>query len=109
MLGSFRTWARAVAADHPEVVRIGCFGSYARGDYGPASDLDVLIEVTESPHARWFDRPLDFPMPREVPVGVELFVYTSDELERMRVDSSAWLRHVLAEMVWVSSARGGGS
>lgn len=45
VLDAARDWARRLRAAHPEVIGIGCFGSYARGDYTPGSDLDVLIEV----------------------------------------------------------------
>jgi predicted nucleotidyltransferase len=39
---------------HPEVVRVGYFGSYARGDWGVGSDLDLIIIVDRSdePFAR---------------------------------------------------------
>lgn len=88
-------------ARHPEVIRVGCFGSYARDEYGPASDLDICIEVSESPKARWFDRAVDLPATSLIPVGVEMFVYTSDEIERMQRESSPWLERILAEMIWV--------
>ena len=41
-------WAEKVTRDRPEVVRIGFFGSYARGDWGVGSDLDLLFIVAES-------------------------------------------------------------
>ena len=31
------------------VIEIGVFGSYARGEQGPDSDLDILIELTDPP------------------------------------------------------------
>ncbi len=96
-----RRWAPSLASEHPGVVRIGCFGSYARGDHSPASDLDVFIEVASSHHRRWFDRPLDFSTPCNTPVGMELFIYTTSELERMRSENSAWLKQILSEMLWV--------
>ncbi|MBI4603742.1 MAG: nucleotidyltransferase domain-containing protein [Planctomycetes bacterium] len=88
-------------AARPEVVRIGYFGSYARGDYVPASDLDVVVEVRESPHARWFDRPADFPHPSEVPLGVDLFIYTTEDIARMEREGSGWWRRVVSEVAWV--------
>lgn len=35
-------WARCQAATHPELVAVGIFGSYGRGDAGVGSDLDLL-------------------------------------------------------------------
>lgn len=101
VLAAFREWAGGLRARHPEVVRVGCFGSYARDDHGPASDLDVFVEVAESRRARWFDRPLDLPGTDAIPVGTELFVYTSDEIGQMQRDSSAWLARIMAEMIWI--------
>lgn len=101
VLGALRLWAAELRAARPEVVRVGFFGSYARGDYLPASDLDVLVEVTSSQHTRWWDRPVDFAPVRSIPVGVELFIYTSDEILRMQQEKSTWLHRILAEAVWV--------
>ena len=42
-----RRWAGELAARHPEVVRIGYFGSYARDDWGVGSDLDLIAIVKE--------------------------------------------------------------
>lgn len=36
-------WARRLAAEQPSVVAVACIGSYARGDAGFGSDLDVVI------------------------------------------------------------------
>src|SRR2546426_10283021 len=41
---ALRLWAEE-AARIPELVRVGYFGSYARGDWGVGSDLDVVLIV----------------------------------------------------------------
>jgi uncharacterized protein len=46
-----RRWAERMAAAHPEIVALGYFGSYARGDWGPGSDLDVVVVVESSDEA----------------------------------------------------------
>ena len=51
---AFRLWAQQMAQTRTDVVRIGYFGSYARGDWGVGSDLDVVIVVERS--ERPFDR-----------------------------------------------------
>jgi predicted nucleotidyltransferase len=74
-------WADAVLTADPEVRRIGYFGSYARGDWGVGSDLDVLMLVARSSEpferraARWDTTGL--------PVPVDLLVYTTEEWERL--------------------------
>lgn len=53
---------------HPEVVRVGDLGSYARGDWGVGSDLDLIIIVDQSDDpferraARW--DATELPVPR---------------------------------------------
>ena len=45
-----RSWSIEQALRRPELKRIGYFGSYARGDWGVGSDLDliaVLVEVVQ--------------------------------------------------------------
>ena len=39
------------------------FGSYARGDHTPASDVDLLVVLRESGDRPW-ERPLALPAPR---------------------------------------------
>ena len=54
VLRAFREWTATVTRTRPEVERIGCIGSYARGDWGVGSDLDVVIVVGQAalPFAR---------------------------------------------------------
>jgi predicted nucleotidyltransferase len=48
VLALARDTAARIAAAYPQVFRIIVFGSFARGDYGPRSDLDLLIIFKES-------------------------------------------------------------
>jgi predicted nucleotidyltransferase len=85
-----RRWAAQLKHDNPEIVRIGYFGSYARGDYVPGSDFDVLIEVTSCEAAKRRDR-ADPYRPDHFPVPLNLFVYTSDEIAQRRARHDAFL------------------
>ena len=40
-----RSWAANEVVKHPELLRLGYFGSYARGDAGVGSDLDLIAIV----------------------------------------------------------------
>jgi predicted nucleotidyltransferase len=43
-----RRWARAVVHGRDDVLAIAYLGSYARGDWGVGSDLDLLVLIIGS-------------------------------------------------------------
>lgn len=43
VLAALTLWAKALAGRHPEVLAIGYFGSYATGNCGVGSDLDLVV------------------------------------------------------------------
>ncbi len=87
-----RRWAQRLAEEHPDVLRVGYFGSYARGDAGVGSDLDVILIVdrTETPFWR---RAADWDA-TDLPVPTDILVYTSAEWQAV---SGRFGR----EVVWV--------
>lgn len=93
-----REWASAVVRSDQRVERIGYFGSYARGDWGVGSDLDVIIVLTHSdqPFGR---RGVEWDT-LSLPVPVDLLVYTRDEWRRLRAQSRPWL----SEIIWLYEA-----
>ncbi len=72
------------------------FGSRARGDYRPDSDLDILV-VAESSLPRW-KRPTPI---RRALVGLfpakDIIVYTPDEVEEWKNVPNAFIATVLRE------------
>lgn len=48
ILSLAKTTAARIAANHPEVIRVVLFGSFARGDFGVRSDMDLLIVLKSS-------------------------------------------------------------
>lgn len=90
--------AQWVAA-HPELRRAGCFGSYARGDWGVGSDVDLVVVVERS--ARPFaERALDFDV-TPLPVPADLLVYTEDEWRALADTSPRFWQRLAAETVRV--------
>ncbi len=93
-----RIWAERVARERPEVLRIGYFGSYARGDWGVGSDLDLIVIVRRSdlPFERravdWDTSPL--------PVPTDLLIYTQEEWEALD-RGGRFYQTLLQETIWV--------
>ena len=97
VLAATRKAVRALARRRPEVRRVILFGSMARGDAVPGSDVDLLVVLSES-QEKFLDR-----IPRYntsgIPIGVDVFPYTEAELKRMLNEGNSFVRQALAEGV----------
>lgn len=87
-------WARRLMREHHDVERIGYAGSYARGDWGVGSDVDliILVEAVDAPfieRARRYDA-------TELPVPADILVYSKAEWLDMTERGGA-----LRPVVWV--------
>jgi predicted nucleotidyltransferase len=96
-----RVWGVALKASRSDVARVGYFGSYARGDWGVGSDLDLIVVLTEcdEPPLR---RGLAFDTINGLPVPVDLLVYTLDEWRRLEEQEAPFLQRLSAEVRWVA-------
>lgn len=94
-----RAWARRQAARHPELKRLGIFGSFTRGDWGVGSDLD-LVAVVSSAERPFLERARDWDL-TELPVPAELLVYTEDEWRRKITEGGRFAKVLANEVVWV--------
>ena len=92
-------WARRTIGIHPEVEKIGYFGSYASGDWGVGSDIDIVIIVAKSdlPYLR---RGVLFET-KELPVPADLLVYTSDEWDALIASESRFAGMLAREIRWL--------
>ncbi len=92
-------WVKKVKREHPEVLKVGYFGSYARGDWNVGSDVDIVVVVSKSDEP-FIRRPLAFDT-TELPVPADLLVYTEEEIEKLK--DTRFYREVLQrEAVWLS-------
>jgi predicted nucleotidyltransferase len=94
-----RAWAHALAKEQPNIVAVGYFGSYARGESGVGSDLDLVVLLGESelpPERRSLDWSLE-----ELPVPADLLVYTQTEWERLAQTNSRFYQMLKDETVWL--------
>jgi uncharacterized protein len=99
VLRAARAWAGVAAGDRPGLLRIGCFGSYARGDAGVGSDLDLVAIVRHST-VPFVERSAAWPVER-LPVPTDLLVYTQEEWDRLTGSDTGFGRRVRDEVVWL--------
>jgi uncharacterized protein len=92
-------WAKEEAPKHPELQRLGYFGSCARGEWGVGSDLDLIAVVDESSEA-FERRSLSWSF-TTLPVPADLLVYTQVEWESLQKSGSRFARALSRETVWV--------
>lgn len=95
---ALRRWAEETAQHRPELLRVGYFGSYARGDWGVGSDLDVVLVVASADLA-FGRRAAAWDLTR-LPVPADALAYTEDEWRRLDPESR-FARMLAREVVWV--------
>ncbi|MBM4035810.1 MAG: nucleotidyltransferase domain-containing protein [Planctomycetes bacterium] len=95
---ALRRWVKEAVRQHPGTLLIGYFGSYARGDWGVGSDLDLIIVVEasdvpfEQRSAQWDTTAL--------PVPADVLVYTRAEWEALE-PSRRFTRVLARQAVWL--------
>ena len=95
---ALKGWTVEILKNRKDVERIGFFGSYARGDWGVGSDLDIVMVVTnsgepfESRAAKWDLGGL--------PVPADLLVYTEAEWAALDM-KRRFMKMLREETVWV--------
>ena len=94
-----RAWVVETARQHPKLLRAAYFGSYARGDWGVGSDLDLVAVVREAAE-RFERRSLTWDL-SNFPVPAELLIYTEDEWQRLQAGSGRFARMLAREAIWV--------
>lgn len=92
-------WATAAGRAFAPLCRVGYFGSYARGEWGPGSDLDVVLVVARSDEP-FMERGARYDL-TPLPVPAESLVYTVDELERLQREGGRFASVLRDETVWV--------
>ena len=97
-----RRFAAAAAPRVPELVRLGYFGSYARGDYGVGSDLDLVAVVAQSARA-FVERGCEWDL-TSLPVPAEILVYIESEWAVLMATGGRMARALAEETVWLYPA-----
>ncbi len=95
-------WVKEEVPKHPELLRLGYFGSYARGDWGVGSDLDLIAIVSESAQS-FALRSVSWSL-TSLPVPSDLVVYTETEWNSLEERGGRFVRTLSRETVWLWSA-----
>jgi predicted nucleotidyltransferase len=86
-------WTRSLIAADARVARVGYAGSYARGNWGVGSDVDIVILVRETKEP-FVERAGAYDA-TSLPVPADVLVYTEDEWRGTE------LRRSLHPVVWI--------
>jgi len=97
VIQALKHWVEKRIKSQDDIVQIGYFGSFARGDWGVGSDLDLVIIVdrTDKPFEM---RPSMFDT-LELPVPVDILVYTFEEWKMNQ--TKKFFQTLENEAVWV--------
>lgn len=97
---SAKAWAQERLAADAGIRCVGYFGSYARGDAGVGSDLDliVVVERASEPSVR---RGLAFDT-SSLPVPVDLIVYSEEEFTSLLAGGGRFASELQEHAVWFS-------
>ena len=93
-----RRWADEVAGRNADVVAIGYVGSYARGDWGVGSDVDIVILLRECPMS-WVQRSARWDT-SQLPVPADVLVYSLDEWRALDV-RGRFGKALREEVIWM--------
>jgi predicted nucleotidyltransferase len=96
-----RFWTAEQVQQRLDIVRLGYFGSYARGDWGVGSDLD-LIAVVDETFESFERRSINWDL-NDLPVSAEIIVYSLSEWEDLEKNDTRFTRMLKTEAVWTFS------
>jgi hypothetical protein len=94
-------WGAALMAREPVVVAVGIFGSYARGDAGVGSDLDLVVLLRES--ALPFERRAAAWPIESLPVPTDVLAYTLAEWAALPGRSPRFAGELRDQTHWLCS------
>ncbi|GAC1502225.1 MAG: hypothetical protein NVS1B2_27520 [Vulcanimicrobiaceae bacterium] len=91
-----------ICAELGDIEAVYAFGSYARGDIGIASDLDVL--VVRKTNARRAERDIAIRVAFDVPIGLDCIVVTPEEFRDV-LPTTSFGRTILTTAVRLDAIR----
>ena len=79
---------RRLVERHEEITDVYWFGSWTRGTFGPRSDVDLCIVVSQDDEPRRA-RAVRY-IPKRFPVDLDLVVYTLEEFQTLADTHPEW-------------------
>jgi uncharacterized protein len=99
---ALRGWTEQAKASRPELRGVGYFGSYARDESGPGSDLDVILIADDDAPFEHRARGWDL---TGLPVPVDLLAYSPAEWQALMSRGDRFARMLRRDVVWVLDPR----
>ncbi len=96
---ALRQWLKKQVATHPEIIKLGYFGSLAKGNWGVGSDLDLIVIIQDS-SIPFEKRPLAWDFDT-LPVPTDILIYTTKEWQDMRKKGGRFVDMIETEAVWL--------
>ncbi len=94
-----RFWAANLVKDRTEIIKLGYFGSYARGDWGVGSDLDLIVIVNQTDES-FERRSLKWKI-EQLPVPAQALVYTFEEWEMLKKKGGRFASVLERDTIWI--------
>ncbi|MGQ9610377.1 MAG: nucleotidyltransferase domain-containing protein [bacterium] len=92
-----RCWIEKILQTRQDILAIGYFGSYARGNWGVGSDLDLII-ILKGSDKPFEKRSLDWDI-EKLPVPVDIVIYTNEEWDSLR--GGKFYNTIMQEAIWI--------
>ncbi|MFC1712206.1 nucleotidyltransferase domain-containing protein [Candidatus Poribacteria bacterium] len=101
IMKAIRHLVEDLSQEYPKIEEIRLFGSLARDEAVPGSDVDILIVLTDS-DLPFKDRAEKY-MPPSFPVGIDVLPYTKPEIETMLDQGNHFLKSAMKDSILLFS------
>ena len=96
---SLEKWVKDILQVIEDIIQIGYFGSYAQGNWGVGSDLDIIIILRQSKLP--FEKRNQDWQEHQLPVPTDILIYTQQEWEVMRKEELPFFKRINREIKWI--------
>ncbi len=104
VVSATEAWVGALRQQRDDVLAVALIGSYARGDWGVGSDLDLVIIIAQS-EERFWERGRDFDL-SQFPVPAEALIFTLAEWQARSKNPDRFFNEVANEALWLYARPG---